>query len=165
MASWPVSGTHSSWGHLERREGPPWTSACFLGLEVSFSRARVQILLSLLLCVGHMGPQTQTFEIQQILLYRKLFHFFSAICWRTNIILLKNMLTVGGTSVTWIGFWINEVCGNIFMSFIINFINYNSSSGAVPPLTWEVFLASSRLHPWEERQVCSYHRFFFCMCV
>lgn len=143
--TWPINqsashvvGALSGWCHMEGSE-PQWTTAYFRGVG-GVSRASTgeffREFLSLMACWRCMGSQTHTFEIQWILFYRKWCHFFLTTCWNANIILLKKMLTVVDTNITWIVF---GGYGNIFMSFIINFITSNSSSGAVHSLLGEFF--------------------------
>lgn len=143
---WQGENTANKWVsfrcRITQEVGAAWKGVSLCGPLPAFAVWRCQPgQLSLMACRRCMGSQTHTFEFQWILLYRKWFHFFLATCWSTNIVLLKKYYLDS--------FWINEVCDNIFISFIINFINYNSSSCAVHSLIWGVFLASSSVHSRE----------------
>ena len=94
--AWPLG--HSSWGHMEGLGEAPGPLPTFWELGVSFGQA------VLLVCAGLTESQAHTSEILQVLLYRKLSHFFSAVCWRSSIIPLKSLSAGGATTVIWASF-------------------------------------------------------------
>ena len=77
--AWPL-------GHEEGR----WRSLVLFPLAGSWGDRSGKP--SLLVCPGLSESQTHASEIQQVLLYRKWFHFFSAVRWRTDLILSRSPL-------------------------------------------------------------------------